>query len=75
MFGYMLAGFFQVNISHSADGPRKRKKKDTQAKKKRNKKIFKKIEEKENFFSSSSLPFHIRYKSFFGLYKYMNTED
>ena len=75
MFGYMLAGFFQVNISHSADGPRKRKRKDTQAQKKETRKYKKIEEEKENFFSSSSLPFHIRYKSFFGLYKYMNTED
>jgi hypothetical protein len=37
MFGYMLAGFFQVNISHSADGLRKRKKKDTQTQKKKKK--------------------------------------
>ena len=44
-------------------------------KKKKQENIKKIEEEKENFFSSSSLPFHIRYKSFFGLYKYMNTED
>jgi len=34
MFGYMLAGFFQVNTSHSADGRREKRRKDTQTRKK-----------------------------------------
>jgi hypothetical protein len=75
MFGYMLAGFFQVNISHSADGCLKREARKIHRHekiKKRKKKISRK---KGNFFSFSSLPFHIRYKSFFGLYKYMNIEE